>query len=243
MSTSVIPSTVTAGSVVPAMVLRPLEPGDLRAVRELDRKNFGRSRQGYFERRLLAALRQPKRHLQLALTAPSGLVGFLLARQAGGEYGRPEEVAVLEAVGVAPQAQHAGLGRKLLEGLDEVLAARGVRTVTTQVDWRNHAMLRFLDGAGFSLAPRHVLERRVERIAADGDEDDDGRTPPVIRPLQDSDLNRVVRIDRRITGQDRGAYLKRKLDEALNESFVPRIVDSVDQLPGSTPTPSAQPDR
>ena len=34
----------------------------------------------------------PKRHYQFALTSGKGLVGFLVARVAGGEYGRPEEV-------------------------------------------------------------------------------------------------------------------------------------------------------
>ncbi|MFL5366990.1 MAG: hypothetical protein ACJ781_16105, partial [Myxococcales bacterium] len=75
------------------VTVRPLAAADLAAVVALDASIGGTPRSGYFAKRLQAALRQPRRHLQLALDdgrmAPNdgGLAGFLLARKAGGEYG------------------------------------------------------------------------------------------------------------------------------------------------------------
>jgi ribosomal protein S18 acetylase RimI-like enzyme len=42
----------------------------------------------------------------------------------------------------------------------------------------------------------------------------------MVRALKESDLHPLIGIDRRITGRDRSAYFKRKLDEALFESDV-----------------------
>lgn len=41
-----------------------------------------------------------------------------------------------------------------------------------------------------------------------------------VRTMREGDLRAIVAIDRRITGQDRAAYLERKLAEALRESDV-----------------------
>lgn len=200
--------------------VRPLAPEDLDAVVALDRRIMGGSRRGYFEKRLAAALHQPKRHLQLAATTPNGLSGFVLARVVDGEYGRVGSAGVVEAVGVDPAARHAGLGRQLLSALEHRLRAREVGSVVTQVDWRNHSMLEFLDGAGFTLAPRQILERKVHRMPLPGTDEEIERMPPLVRHLRAGDLAMVARIDQMLTGQDRCDYLRRKLDEALEESAI-----------------------
>lgn len=200
--------------------VRPLSKDDLDAVVALDREGSGESRRGYFQKRLAAALRWPKRHLQIAARDDQGLVGFLLARQAGGEYGRPEAAVVLEAVGVAARARRAGVGQAMVAELVRLMHAREIRALVTQVDWHNHSMLRFLDAGKFRLAPRSVLERRVHRMPLPETDEEIEQTPPTVRVLRESDYEQVVRIDARITGQDRGEYLRRKFDEALNESAI-----------------------
>ncbi len=208
------------GTPLVAPELRPLRPEDLEPIVALDRGNEGASRRGYFEKRLAAALRKPKGHLQLGLGSEQGLVGFLLARVAGGEYGRPEDVVVLEAMGVEAKARHAGFGRRMLGELERLAEARGVHQLVTQVDWRNDSMLRFLAGAGFELAPRVVLDRRVDRIPLPGSDEEIETWPPVVRTLKAADLDAVVEIDRRTAGRARRPYLERKFDEALNDSAI-----------------------
>ena len=226
---------VTAAALSPpSAVLRPLSAADLDAVVALDRRSTGSSRRGYFEKRLAAALRKPRGHFQFALTTGQGLAGFLLARRVGGEYGRPDEAVVLESIGVDPSSRQRGLGRQLLGALEELSRAHGIRQVVTQVDWRNHSMLRFLAGARFELAPRPILELKVERVPLPQTDEEIEAWPPVVRQLKASDLDGIVRIDKRITGSDRRAYLERKFDEALNDSAIAvSLVGEVDGLPAA----------
>ena len=196
--------------------IRPLTAADFEAVVALDARIGGAARRGYFEKRLQAALRQPRRHLQLAAAADGVLTGFVLARKAGGEYGEPEGAVVLEAFGVDPAARHRGSGRRMLARLEELARERNLAALVTQAHWREHGILRFLDAASFELAPRRILERPVHRLPVDDAE----TAPPLVRNLRDADLEALVRIDERITGQDRSDYLRRKLDEALHESAI-----------------------
>jgi GNAT superfamily N-acetyltransferase len=202
------------------VVLRPLRPEDLDSVVALDRLGAGTSRRPYFEKRLQAALRYPKRHFQFALTTGKGLAGFLVARIAGGEYGRPEEVVVLEALGVEPLHRREGLGRRMLTGLEDLSRAHGISSLVTQVDWRNHGMLEFIDGAGFTLSSRLILERAVDRIPLPSADEEIERWPPLVRQLKAEDFDAICRIDRRITGVERTAYFQRKFDEVLEQSAI-----------------------
>mgnify|MGYP001595285634 CR=1 FL=1 len=206
-------------STVPTTLIRPLTEHDFEAVVALDQRTTGRARRGYFEKRLAAAHRHPRRHLQLAATTPNGLAGFALARRAGGEQGRKEEVLVLESVGVDLPMQHVGLGRRIMAGVEELAGARSIHAIVTHVDWRNHAMLRFIAGAGFSLAPTQVLERAVERLVPRTEEEIE-REPPMVRNLRATDLDAIARIEQEIMGHDRRDYLARKIDEVLNESAI-----------------------
>lgn len=218
------PTTSPSASATPApltdVVLRPLRPEDLDSVVALDRVGAGMPRRPYFEKRLQAALRYPKRHFQFALTTGKGLAGFLVARVAGGEYGRPEEVAILEALGVEPLHRRDGLGKRMLTGLEELMHSHGIHRLVTQVDWRNHQMLQFIDGAGFTLSPRVILERAVDRIPLPSEDEEIEKWPPLVRQLKAADFDAVCRIDKRITGVERPAYFQRKFDEVLRQSAI-----------------------
>ena len=141
----------------PATV-RPLTAADFEAVVELDRQIIGRSRRGYMEKRLEAALRHPETHIQLAAEARRSLVGFVLARIVEGEFGRSDAGVVLEAIGIVPAEQRRGAGRQLLDGLEEVMRRKGIHDLMTQAEWTNQPLLGFLGATGFSLAPRQILE-------------------------------------------------------------------------------------
>jgi ribosomal protein S18 acetylase RimI-like enzyme len=200
--------------------IRPLTGADFEAVVALDARITGQPRRGYFEKRLAAALRNPKRHLQLGVTGPGGLQGFLLARRADGEYGGRDPAVVLEAIVVEPAAQRAGRGRRMLDGLAQLAASRGARVLCTQADWRDHSLLRLFDRAGFRLTPRQVLERAVHRMPLPATDEEIETPPPKVRALRAQDFDWVSRVDQRITGVGRAEYLQRKFDEVLKESAI-----------------------
>ena len=227
------------------ITLRRLARDDLGAVVAIDSAIEGRSRRHYFERRLRAALQEPKLHAQFAATDERGLAGFLLARVLEGEFGQSEPALRLEGVGVRANTQGVGIGERLLGALAEWARRHGIYEVRTQASWKDHAMLRWLDAMRFRVAPNHVLDCGVhggeylparddpirgetgtpsQEIAYDGRPDNDyerlARDLCDVRGMRTEDVPDIVRIDRHITGRDRGDYVRRKLAETMADSAI-----------------------
>ena len=225
--------------------VRRLARTDLDAVVALDAQVSGRTRRAYFERRLAAALRQPELHVQFAAEEGGALRGHTLARVLEGEFGRTQPGLRLEVISVARAAQGKGVGRALHVALEDEARKRSIAELRTGATWRDHAMLKFLDGAGYALAPAEVLEcavqgsplgAREESVASPvrdkpgdpndwsaptaNDHDQLARDTAEVRLLSARDLDDVVRIDRDFTGRERRAYMQHALDEALRESGV-----------------------
>jgi GNAT superfamily N-acetyltransferase len=220
--------------------IRPLAAPDLEGVVALDAALEGRSRREYFARRLAAALKEPKQHVQLAADDQGGLAGFLLARATRGEFGRTRPVLRLEAIGVRGDAKGAGIGARLFEALVDWARSHGVEEVRTQAAWNSHAMLRWFDETGFTLAQAYVVDRAVAQPESPPGEDADGepareinyasqapndyqraeRDRADVRSMQPADLADIVRIDRELTGRERAAYMQSRLDETLADSAI-----------------------
>jgi ribosomal protein S18 acetylase RimI-like enzyme len=134
-------------------------PQDLDVVVEIDFALTGRSRRTFFEKRLAAALAAPGRHVHIGARQGGALVGYALARMTDGEFGGGAPTATLDSIGVAEGRRGLGVGRLLLEGVEAVLARKGVGEIVTEVDWGDQALLHFFEHGGFELAPRVVLAR------------------------------------------------------------------------------------
>jgi predicted N-acetyltransferase YhbS len=225
---------------------RPLTPGDLDAVVAIDGSITGRTRRSYFERRLAMALREPKLHAQYAVDERGALAGYVLGRVLEGEFGRIEPAMRLEVVGVKPEARGRGIGLALERTIEDASRRAGLKEMRTSASWRDHQMLRFLDAAGYLLGSNHVVDCRlaeaqlgssgeepveIEERERPADRNDYGAEAPnhfehvardlaEVRSLAEADLEAVTRIDRRLTGHDRAAYMRRKLGEALSESAI-----------------------
>lgn len=223
---------------------RPLVAADLERVIDIDSQYTGRRRDGFYRKRLIAALAEPGNFVYLACESKATLQGFLLARLQEGEYGTAGRIASMDAIGVDPAVATRGAGRSLLDALDKVLQHKNIQSIQTQAEWRNLSMLEFFAGTGFSLAPRHVLERDaaylddaeysddlITEASKMGDpndySDNDGDQPGALardiipcRSMHDSDLAAIVKIDRKISGEEHQAYYEQKLAEALGESGI-----------------------
>jgi predicted N-acetyltransferase YhbS len=229
----------------PAAKTRPLAPADLDAVVAIDAALMGRTRRAYFERRLNAALRQPKLHLQFAAEVDGKLTGYALGRVLEGEFGRTQPGLRLEVISVARGAQGRGVGWALHAALEAAARKRGLAELRTATPWRDAAMLTFLAATGYALDSALVLDSalrdnplltRPESVASPardkpGDPNDWSapqandfeqlaRDVADVRLLTAKDLEDVVRIDRHITGRDRRAYVQHAMDEALRETGV-----------------------
>lgn len=144
--------------------IRPLNPEDLEQVVEIDSRIMGRPRRKFFEKRLQAALADSSGFVALALTGGSGdLQGFAIARIQYGEYGDDKRAAVLDVIGVDPDARRDGGGHALLDGMTDILKRLKIGELRTQVDWQDLGLTRFFASTGFQLAPEQILERPVSR--------------------------------------------------------------------------------
>ncbi len=139
--------------------VRRLRPADLEQVIAIDAHHFGQPRRAFFEKRLAQAVKHPEDYVQVGVDRNGILAGFAFSRILRGEFGREEVIATLDALGVVVSSREQGVGRALMEGLARALRREGVRSLRSQAEWTNHALLRFFDASGFHLAPRLVLER------------------------------------------------------------------------------------
>jgi GNAT superfamily N-acetyltransferase len=223
---------------------RPLAADDLERVLDIDAQYVGRRREGFYRKRLEAALADPGGFAYLACDVDGSLKGFLLARLQDGEYGSTDRSASLDAIGVDSAFGGNGMGRSLLAALDEILRHKGIASVYTQAEWSNLPMLKFFAGTEFSLAPRYILERDagylddfefaddlIEEVGRLGDPNDysdaegDQRGALVrdiipCRAMQRSDLPSIVKIDRKISGEDNATYYEQKMAEVFGESGI-----------------------
>ncbi len=196
--------------------VRLLRPADAEAVVALDRRRSGRSRAGFYSRRFQALAGDSRAFVAVGAEQDRELAGFAFARILDGEFGSAAPVGVLDAIGVLPQAERAGLATGLLAALTKELSERGAGELRTQADWTEHGMAGFLSASGFRLSPRVVLERALDVPAGD---DPDAEELPV-RSMAEADLGEIIRLDRKITGRDRTGYLSRKAREVLRESGI-----------------------
>ena len=228
-----------------AATVRAMTPHDLDEAVAIDAALEGQPRRAYFQRRLNAALKDPRLHVQLAAADTDGLVGYVLARRIEGEFGRPFPGLRLEAIGVRPAQRGHGVGKLLIDALLHYAQQHGVAELRTAARWSDHAMLHWLDAVGFLLAPNQVVEcdvdqgYRTERGDALELPEGLGTSPEVdygapagndfdrvatlhcdVRAMTPADLPQIVRIDRVLTGVNREPYIAAKLDEALVESGV-----------------------
>jgi len=205
--------------------LRSLHRDDLDRVSAIESRITGHSRKGFLEKRFAAAMESPDGFIACAAAREGKLSGYAIARIQEGEFGARDAVAVLDVIGIDPDAQRKGTGKALLAEMERRMKARGIGTLRTQVDWGSPPMVRFFSSTAFLLAPAQILERDTSPLREDlresgGDYESLSRDRVPVRSLSEDDLAAAVRIDRKLTGRDRSAYYAAKLREMLTESGI-----------------------
>lgn len=144
-----------------AIPVRTLSEEDLDAVVRIDRAATGLSRRDFYEAKIVRALEDSSVQLSLAAEIDDHVVGFLIVSFYYGEFGVPETVAVMEAIGVHPDYRGRNVSAALFRQLDMNLQALGVEKLRTEVDWQQLELMRFLAHIGFAPASRLCLERSI----------------------------------------------------------------------------------
>ena len=104
----------------------------------------------------------------LARALPEGaevdgvLRGFVLAETRHWEFGRGEKTGWIKVLGVDPQFQSLGIGRKLGSTLMDHFGRVDVRKVRTLVDWYEGGLISYFKSLGFDILNMIPLEKELE---------------------------------------------------------------------------------
>jgi ribosomal protein S18 acetylase RimI-like enzyme len=84
-----------------------------------------------------------------------------MARVDLGEFGRVETTAVIDTIGVDPDYRNRGIGHALVSQLLANLGTLRVETVRTEVGWKDHDLLAYLDRNGFRPSQQLCFDRSL----------------------------------------------------------------------------------
>jgi len=147
---------------MPAKV-RPLQPGDVEAVLAIERDNTGNEARRLFLKETAEwhLKGQGKDLVALVAEDQGRVVGFVLGRVSGPEFGSHENLGWVSVVGVDKGQRGKGTGTLLGQGLFAEFKKRGVKRVRTMVDATDEALLNYFRSLGMLESRIDVMERLV----------------------------------------------------------------------------------
>lgn len=90
------------------------------------------------------------------------LVGFVFAETRLWEFGRAEKAGWVKMLGVDPDYQGRGIGRKLGETLLNHFKRRGIKKVRTLVNWYDGELISYFKTLGFDILNMIPLEKELD---------------------------------------------------------------------------------
>ena len=89
------------------------------------------------------------------------LVGFVIAEVRRWEFGRSDMIGWILILGVDPEYQGMGAGRKLGSTLLEHFRKKSVKKIQTLVEWHDGELISYFKSLGFNLLPMLPLEKEI----------------------------------------------------------------------------------
>lgn len=142
--------------------VRLLRTEDRAVIARIDRVITGRDREQYLRQLVDEALDDASVRVSLVACLDGVVRGFVMARTDLGDFGRTEPVAVLDTIGVDPDAGRAGVGRALVSQLFVNLQALQVERVETVIAYQTPELLGFFYRLGFAPSEQLSFVRLLE---------------------------------------------------------------------------------
>ncbi|MFQ6037107.1 MAG: GNAT family N-acetyltransferase [Candidatus Aminicenantales bacterium] len=108
-------------------------------------------------------LQQDEPLLNLGAVIDGKLVGFIFAEIRHWEFGRGEKTGWIKVLGVDPEYQGRGIGRKLGETLLDHFRRKNVTKVRTLVDWFEGDLISYFRSLGFDILNMIPLEKELAK--------------------------------------------------------------------------------
>ena len=151
--------TVNQGAKI---VVRALKPSDLDDIIRIDANNFGKQRRDYYRLKLEMAMSDTSVRMSLGAEVDGMLVGFLMGSTYYGDYGIPEPLATLDALGVHTGFAGRGVATALWDQFVSNLKALRIDRIRTQVPWSNWQLMTFFQKVGFSPGSHICIDRKLD---------------------------------------------------------------------------------
>jgi len=143
--------------------IRLMKAEDFDAVVAIDQKVLKATRPEYYETKF-EKLFKSSDYLPTSLVAEAedgAVVGFVMGVLYMGEYGIYQEEATLDTIGVDPDYQHLGIGKRLINEFLDHLKKLGVQKINTLVDWNDSKLIHFFSANQFNPSRSINLERSL----------------------------------------------------------------------------------
>jgi len=99
--------------------------------------------------------------MSLGAELDENIVGFIIGEIRIWEFGIGEKTGWIRILGVDPDFQRLGIGRKLGEALLEHFERRGIKRVRTMAEWYTGDLISFFKSLGFNMLNMIPLEKEL----------------------------------------------------------------------------------
>lgn len=150
------------------LIVRPITDRDIDQIIEIDIRVTGEPKPDYWYRKLSLYLKgggeywvfKVDRNLAKVAEFKGEVVGFMLGDVRSWEFGQ-HMCGWITDVGVDPNYQRMGVGRRLLAEFLDYFREKELKQVRTLVEWADGNIINFFNIMGFERGPFIQLEKRI----------------------------------------------------------------------------------
>jgi GNAT superfamily N-acetyltransferase len=149
--------------------IRPLDLENIKDIVRIEKRI--EERLGIINEERIEYLREATRYniersdpmMSLGAELEGNIVGFIIGEIRIWEFGIGEKTGWIRILGVDPDFQRRGIGRKLGEALLEHFERRGIQRVRTMAEWYTGDLISFFRSLGFNMLNMIPLEKELNK--------------------------------------------------------------------------------
>ena len=149
--------------------IRPLSLDNIKDIVRIEKRIEGKL--GIINEERMEYLKEATRYniersdpmMSLGAELDENIVGFIIGEIRIWEFGIGEKTGWIRILGVDPDFQRRGIGRKLGEALLEHFERRGIKRVRTMAEWYTGDLISYFKSLGFNMLNMIPLEKELNK--------------------------------------------------------------------------------
>jgi ribosomal protein S18 acetylase RimI-like enzyme len=149
--------------------IRPLSLDNIKDIVRIEKRIEGKlgiineERMGYLKEATRYSIEHSDSMMSLGAELDENIVGFIIGEIRIWEFGIGEKTGWIRILGVDPDFQRCGIGRKLGEALLEHFERRGIKRVRTMAEWYTGDLISYFKSLGFNMLNMIPLEKELNK--------------------------------------------------------------------------------